>query len=84
MEGEQPQLGDLLTMVINHLLTGMILQVVPFVHWIETFTKYFQDQGIWYVNLKLFEKEIRIMYNIYTYIYIIHVPIGSVYGIFTD
>ena len=26
MEGEQPYLGDLLTMVINHLLTGMILQ----------------------------------------------------------
>ena len=25
--GEQPQLGDLLTMVINHLLNGMILQV---------------------------------------------------------
>ena len=24
---EQPQLGDLLTMVINHLLNGMILQV---------------------------------------------------------
>ena len=28
MEGEQPQLGDLLAMAINHLLTGMILQVV--------------------------------------------------------
>ena len=28
MEGEQPHLGDLLTMVINHLLTGMIIQVV--------------------------------------------------------
>ena len=27
MEGEQPYLGDLLTMVNNHLLTGMILQV---------------------------------------------------------
>ena len=27
MEGEQPQLGDLLTMVINRLLNGMILQV---------------------------------------------------------
>ena len=26
-EREQPYLGDLLTMVINHLLTGMILQV---------------------------------------------------------
>ena len=26
MEGEQPYLGDLLTMVINHLLNGMILQ----------------------------------------------------------
>ena len=25
-EGEYPYLGDLLTMVINHLLTGMILQ----------------------------------------------------------
>ncbi len=24
---EQPQLGDVLTMVINHLLSGMILQV---------------------------------------------------------
>ena len=30
MEGEQPYLGDLLTMVINHLLTGMILQVPLF------------------------------------------------------
>ena len=29
LEGEQPYLGDLLTMVINHLLTGMILQVPP-------------------------------------------------------
>ena len=28
MEGEQPYLGDLLTMVLNHLLNGMILQVV--------------------------------------------------------
>ena len=28
LEGKQPYLGDLLTMVINHLLTGMILQVV--------------------------------------------------------
>ena len=27
MEGESPQLGDLLTIVINHLLNGMILQV---------------------------------------------------------
>ena len=27
MEGEQPYLGDLLTIVINHLLNGMILQV---------------------------------------------------------
>ena len=27
LEGKQPYLGDLLTMVINHLLTGMILQV---------------------------------------------------------
>ena len=27
LEGEQPYLGDLLTMVINHLLSGMILQV---------------------------------------------------------
>ena len=27
MEGGQPHLGDLLTMVINHLLYGMILQV---------------------------------------------------------
>ena len=27
LEGEQPYLGDSLTMVINHLLTGMILQV---------------------------------------------------------
>ena len=26
----QPYLGDLLTVVINHLLTGMILQVLPF------------------------------------------------------
>ena len=28
-EGEQPQLGDFLTMVINHLLIGMTLQVGP-------------------------------------------------------
>ena len=28
LEGEQPQLGDLLTMVINHVLIGMILQVL--------------------------------------------------------
>ncbi len=28
LEGEQPYLGDLLTMVTNHLLNGMILQVV--------------------------------------------------------
>ena len=38
MEGEQPQLGDLLTMVINHLLNGMILQVLtkddPFPFWV--------------------------------------------------
>ena len=27
LEGEYPYLGDLLTMVINHLLNGMILQV---------------------------------------------------------
>ena len=30
LEGEQPQLGDLMTMVINHLPTGMILQVLSF------------------------------------------------------
>ena len=28
LEGEQPYLGDLLAMVIDHLLIGMILQVV--------------------------------------------------------
>ena len=28
LEGEEPYLGDLLSKVINHLLTGMILQVV--------------------------------------------------------
>ncbi len=38
MEGEQPHLGDLLAMVINHVLTGMILQVntssqVVFFNW---------------------------------------------------
>ncbi len=27
LEGEEPYLGGLLTMVINHLLTGIILQV---------------------------------------------------------
>ena len=27
MKGKQPYPGDLLTMVINHLLTGMIFQV---------------------------------------------------------
>lgn len=30
LEGEEPQLGELLTMVISHLLAGMILQVVVF------------------------------------------------------
>ena len=30
LEREQPYLGDLLTIVINHLLNGMILQVVSF------------------------------------------------------
>ena len=43
MEGEQPYLGDLLTMVLDHLLNGMILQVVPFVvnnlTWFPTNTK---------------------------------------------
>ena len=29
LEGEQPQLGDLLIIVTDHLLTGMILQVGP-------------------------------------------------------
>ena len=29
LEGEYPYWGDLLTMVINHLLNGMILQVAP-------------------------------------------------------
>ena len=35
MEGEQPYLRDLLTMVINHLLTGMMFQVgvVDFPGW---------------------------------------------------
>ena len=28
MEGKQPQLGDLVTMVANYLPNGMILQVV--------------------------------------------------------
>ena len=28
LEGEYPYLGDLLTISINHLLTGMILQVL--------------------------------------------------------
>ena len=27
LEGKQPQLGDFLTMITNHLLNGMILQV---------------------------------------------------------
>ena len=45
MEGEQPYLGDLLTMVINHLLSGMILQVVfepfwtPFPRTVLTFAR---------------------------------------------
>ena len=30
LEGEHPQLDDLLTMVINHLLNGMILQALVF------------------------------------------------------
>ena len=28
LQGEQPQLGDVLTKVMNHLLIGMILQVL--------------------------------------------------------
>ena len=32
MEGEQPQLGNLLTMVANHLLNGMVLQVCVNIH----------------------------------------------------
>ena len=32
-EGEQPQLGDLPTMLINHLLNWMILQVVSHIFW---------------------------------------------------
>ena len=32
LEGEQPYLGNLLIMVINHLLNGMILQVPPEVY----------------------------------------------------
>ena len=32
LEGEQPYLGDLLNMVINHLLTGMVLQVTHRIH----------------------------------------------------
>ena len=35
MEGAQPYLGDLLTMVINHLLDGMILQVYTILQWIR-------------------------------------------------
>ena len=35
MEGEEPYLGGLLTMVINHLLTGIILQVGG-VGWLAT------------------------------------------------
>ena len=35
MEGKQPYLGDLLTMVINHILTGMILQVCSGVFFIQ-------------------------------------------------
>ena len=34
LEGEQPYLGDLLTKVINHFLTGMILQACHSIyHW---------------------------------------------------
>ncbi len=36
LEGKQPYLGDLLTMVINHLLTGMILQVAFSKCWKES------------------------------------------------
>ena len=32
LEGEHPQLGDLLTMVINHLLNGMILRLYSLSH----------------------------------------------------
>ena len=35
MEGAQPYLGDLLAMVINHLLNGMILQVYTILQWIR-------------------------------------------------
>ena len=43
MEGHQPYLGDLLTMVTNHLLTGMILQVDG---WALLFQKLCIRQGI--------------------------------------
>ena len=42
LEGEQPYLRDLLTMVINHLLTGMILKVI-----MEPFSVFLLGDGDW-------------------------------------
>ena len=46
LEGEQPYLGDLLTMVNNHLLTGMILQVDPG-HHLESLVPRSWQQDLW-------------------------------------
>ena len=47
LEGEQPYLGDLLTMVIIHLLTGMILQ--EFTAWATVSLHHFQQMKSFFV-----------------------------------
>jgi len=47
LEREQPYLGDLLTMVINHLLTGMILQV-----------RFANDSMILYIYMNWFRRNL--------------------------
>ncbi len=47
LEGEQPYLGHLLTMVINHFLNGMILQVsCPSVCWIQFSLMSFKEDNL--------------------------------------
>ena len=45
----QPQLGDLLTMVTNHLLTGTILQADHLDYWVS----YFSLQQVWQKNRQI-------------------------------
>ena len=55
MEGEQPYLGDLLTMVVNHLLTGMILQAVTFTN-LENASDFSPRKKHWFLSPKRIKK----------------------------